>query len=792
MKGRIAPLPFMKTSPTPSFVRVCRRILFSRKHLFARATCLVFVFAFAFATALPAATYYVATDGNDNDPGSATRPWRRPAYAAARLTAGDTLVIRPGRYVLRDHGEDILRLEAQGRADAWITLRGEPGQPYPVLAGTANLMAAIDLTGARYVRVEHLEITSVVEPWAGGLREGVDLGGSGETGNRADHIVLDDLRVHHVTEAALNLSGDVDDIVMSRLDLHHTGGPGISAPAGRAGGAGWTNVKLLHSRLWRIGYFRDGREEPSDWDRPDGIGMEASAGPLEVGWTRFEHIRGDGLDSKCRRTFVHHVVISNPSCDGLKLWGDGSRAENVLVHGDGDGNPANGSWASIVIDTEQPGTIELEHVTVDDQESRGNYPMYVQYSSPVAVTLRVRNCIFAHGGNTFYFGDSVRLDVANTLFHRTSNAALPVVHAQGRDWLPADLPRLGPGVISADPRFRRRAWGVDGDYRLAPDSPASNHSPTSTLREDLEGRPRPQGAGFDLGAYEGEASSVSRLTNLSIRTRVGTGNGTLIVGMTIGGAATGVTKPVLVRAVGPALTSFGLGDVLADPMLTIFHGATVVASNDNWGGGSALSTAFASVGAFALAPTAGKDAALYHSTMTPGGYSIQVTAAAASASGGARATGGIALAEIYDATPAGTVTGTIPRFSNVSARTAVGTGGDTLIAGFGISGSVPQKLLIRAIGPALAQFGVTDVLVDPRLELFSNETMLGANDDWSSTKSDQVTLTTAFQSVGAFSLAANSKDAALIVTLPAGSYTAQVSGVGGTTGIALVEIYELP
>jgi hypothetical protein len=452
-----------------------------------------------------------------------------------------------------------------------------------------------------------------------------------------------------------------------------------------------------------------------------------------------------------------------------------------------------GSWASIVIDTEKPATIELEHVTVDDQESRGNYPMYVQYSLPAAVTLRIRNCIFAHGGNTFYFGNSVRLDVANTLFYRSADSSLPVVFYQGRDFLPADIARLGPGVFSAAPRFVRRAWGTEGDYRLAPDSPALNRSTVSTLTEDIEGRPRPQGAGFDLGAYEGTApAATSRLTNLSIRAGAGTGAATLIVGVTIGGGATGATTPVLLRAIGPALTGFGVSDVLADPLLTLFQGATAVASNDNWGGGSALANTFASVGAFGLAPATSKDAALYDSGLRAGGYSMQLTGSTGAGSPVGNATSGVALAEIYDATPVGDFGATAPRLINVSARTFVGTGGGILIAGFAIGGNASVKLLVRAIGPALTQFGVAGVLADPVLELFSGATRLDRNDDWSATSSSQATLTAAFQNAGAFALSPNSKDAALLVTLLPGTYTAQVSAAAGTNGgIALVEVYEV-
>jgi hypothetical protein len=109
-----------------------------------------------------------------------------------------------------------------------------------------------------------------------------------------------------------------------------------------------------------------------------------------------------------------------------------------------------------------------------------------------------------------------------------------------------------------------------------------------------------------------------------------------------------------------------------------------------------------------------------------------------------------------------------------------------LIVGFVISGPRPQTVLLRAIGPSLAAFGVTGALADPRLELFAGQDHLLANDDWGGS----ATLAAVAAQSGAFALAAGSRDAALVATLAPGSYTAQVSGAA--TGIALIEIYEVP
>jgi hypothetical protein len=157
--------------------------------------------------------------------------------------------------------------------------------------------------------------------------------------------------------------------------------------------------------------------------------------------------------------------------------------------------------------------------------------------------------------------------------------------------------------------------------------------------------------------------------------------------------------------------------------------------------------------------------------------------------GSAQSTTGIALAEVYDATAPGAFTTATPRLTNISARTQVGTGGDILIAGFVIGGGSSKTVLIRAAGPALSAFDVSGFLTDPKLEIYaSDNSLVAANDNWGGTTA----LSSAFTAVGAFAFDPASKDAAVLVTLPPGGYTAQVSGVGGLTGVALVEVYEMP
>lgn len=278
------------------------------------------------------------------------------------------------------------------------------------------------------------------------------------------------------------------------------------------------------------------------------------------------------------------------------------------------------------------------------------------------------------------------------------------------------------------------------------------------------------------------ASDIGRLVNLSIRSNAGVGSQTLIVGFTTGGRDTSGSIPLLLRAMGPSLTPYGVTNPLPDPVATLYSGNNAIVSNDNWNGDAQIEARRQQVGAFAFGATNSLDAALAISP-NAGGYSMQVT--------GNGTAVGTALAEIYDATAPSSFTAATPRLINVSARTQVGTGDDILIAGFVIRGSTAKTVLIRGLGPALVPFGVSDALVDPKLQLrvVGSSTNFAENDDWGG---DPQIATTA-NSVGAFPLTNGAgKDAALLITLPPGSYSALVSGANNGTGVGMVEVYEVP
>ncbi len=282
-------------------------------------------------------------------------------------------------------------------------------------------------------------------------------------------------------------------------------------------------------------------------------------------------------------------------------------------------------------------------------------------------------------------------------------------------------------------------------------------------------------------------SNPGRVINWSIRGTSGIDPKVLIMGFVAGGAGTSGSVPLLIRGVGPTLipAPFNVTDAMLDPAISVIPAgsATAIASNDNWGGTAALKAAALATGAFPLASNTSLDAALL-GNFPRNVYSVIVS--------GNNSTTGSVLAEIYDTNPSG-FSATTPRLINVSARAYVGPT-DTLTAGFVISGQTAKTVLIRGIGAdaAFAAAVGNANLSDPSLVVYSAHngvsTLILSNDNWGG----DAQLASVSASVGAFTLInPASKDSELLVTLEPGVYTAQVVGVNGSAGIALLEVYDV-
>lgn len=279
-----------------------------------------------------------------------------------------------------------------------------------------------------------------------------------------------------------------------------------------------------------------------------------------------------------------------------------------------------------------------------------------------------------------------------------------------------------------------------------------------------------------LSGYE----RTDRLVNLASRGTSGTGNRVMILGFVIGGTA---PRNVLIRGVGPALSKQGVARPMGNPVIQLFnHSSALIAQNDDWSSATNASDVAAAAkrtGAFSL-DTGTRDASLLMQ-LNPGVYSAITH--------DDNDTTGVALTEIYDVDGVDSPT---PAIVNLSIRGNVDTGDGVLIAGFVVTGNSPKRVLIRALGPALASMGLqsSEVLADPILRIVQDGNILLTNDNWGDAPNASNS-STAAANVGAYKLPANSKDAMILTTLAPGVYSAVASGVSGGTGIALVEVYQV-
>ncbi len=446
------------------------------------------------ATPLPSSggsTYYVSPAGNNSNPGTLERPWKDPGYASRKLKPGDTLIILNGTYVLREFDQDII-IPPSGRENAWITIKGESGKR-PILKSGENLLTAIDLSGKSYIKIENLEITHEEGENA---RDGVEI-----LNREASHIILKDLYIHHLDEFGINI-GDVEDITIENCVISYCGFGAIGGPRGVSGG--WRDAKIKNCTLSYSGHYYQGTQGPGPYDRPDGFGIEPSQGPIEISNTKVEHNRGDGIDSKAKNTYIHECIVANNFADGIKLWGGGSKMENCLIYGRGDGDTSTTPWAAIVIDTEKSkGVFEIVNTTVDDYVGK-NYLMYVQYDHPnTNITLKIQNTIFsARGQNSFiYIAPGVDLTLSHNLFYMPNTDR--VLEHGTSVYTSQNINTIGVGNLYGNPLFVNPEFGNEGDYRLRDGSPGIDAGEeTGAPSIDLLGTSRPQGKSVDIGAYE--------------------------------------------------------------------------------------------------------------------------------------------------------------------------------------------------------------------------------------------------------------------------------------------------
>ncbi len=258
-------------------------------------------------------------------------------------------------------------------------------------------------------------------------------------------------------------------------------------------------------------------------------------------------------------------------------------------------------------------------------------------------------------------------------------------------------------------------------------------------------------------------SSAAQPLNVSTRLRVQTGEGAMIGGFIITGNA---PKKVIIRAIGPSLEAAGISGVLANPTVQLNGSAGAIASNDDW-----KSNQQAEIQATGIPPSNDLESAIV-ATLSPGAYTAVVA--------GKNQTTGVGLVEVYDLNqPADS------KLANISTRGAVGTGSNVMIGGFILGNkNGAANVILRAIGPSLIQSGISGVLGDPTLELRDgNGALVRRNDNWKESQQAQIEATGIAPD--------NDLESALIAQLAPGAYTAILAGKNGTTGVGLVELYQL-
>jgi len=324
-------------------------------------------------------------------------------------------------------------------------------------------------------------------------------------------------------------------------------------------------------------------------------------------------------------------------------------------------------------------------------------------------------------------------------------------HGDLGDWLSESCPQAHPYV--------QNAFACRGQF-----SDLATTSPEAITLDVI---------GYDL-------MQVS-LGNISTRGFVQTGDNVMIGGFIVQGTG---AKRVIIRAIGPELTQHGITNPLANPTLELHDGTgALIGSNDDWQttiiGGIITSSQLTDIQNSGHAPTAASESAII-ANLQPGNYTAIVR--------GVNNTTGVGLVEVYDLSP-----GTTSLLGNISTRGFVQTGDNVMIGGFIVQGTGAKRVVIRAIGPELTQHGITNPLADPTLELHNaTGALIGFNDNWQTTilggviTSDQVS---DIQNSGHVPTAAS--ESAIIANLTPGNYTAIVRGVNNTTGVGLVEVYDL-
>ena len=526
-----------------------------------------------------------------------------------------------------------------------------------------------------------------------------------------------------------------------------------------------------------------------------------------------------------------HAAISNYGAGGSHgiggqtIFNDASTAANASIDNGGSGEVSTAESAlTIFNDTSTAGHATITNDGGFDEQSFGGLTLFQGLSTADSATL-IANTTSGGGGGGILFNDAstggtARVEVFGNgyldISGHQSGMTVGSIEGSGNIRLGANNLRVGTrnintsfsGVISGTGSLTKVGSGVltlQTNHCIA-DTVGLNLVSGSIINLDFAGAPDviasltvngvPQPPGiyggpmssaphilpeFGRGLGTVEAGPLSTLGNISTRAFVQTGDNVVIGGFIVQGTG---PKKVVIRAIGPELTQHGVPNALANPTLELHdHRGALIASNDNWGttiiGGIITMNQVAALRASGYAPSDLRESAMIVN-LPAGSYTAIVR--------GVDNTTGVALVEVYDLSPTPNSI-----LENISTRSFVRTGDNVMIAGVIVQGTQSRRVIVRAIGPELTQYGVPNALADPTLELHDGTgALIASNDNWQQTiiggiiTSDQV-----HDIMNSGHAPTDPRESAIIATLLPGNYTAIVRGVNNTTGVALAEVYDL-
>ena len=444
------------------------------------------------------------------------------------------------------------------------------------------------------------------------------------------------------------------------------------------------------------------------------------------------------------------LFIARP---GTTVLGVGNA--NILYHNNGDGTFTDRGAEEGVALQDDLKTSAHKLGAWGDYNNDGFLDLVVQDGiAPTKVTMEAAvgyHYLLKNNGNTNHF---IKLKLQGVQSNRDGiGARVTVTYAGGK-------------------AFRENNGGGGGEYASQGSEPLHfgiGSADTATIAVNW-----PSGvvdilttvaANSTLTVLEGSSPPATQPENISTRLDVETGSNVGIGGFIVTGSD---SKEVIIRGLGPSLAAVGVQGPLPNPVLELhlLDGSTI--TNDNW-----RDTQEAEIKATGLAPTDDAEAAIV-ATLDPGAYTAVLS--------GNDSTG-VGLVEVYALDQ-----GAASELANVSTRGFVGTGDNAMIGGviIGPNGGPDATLVVRAIGPTLGDFGVTGSLADPTLALHNSDgTLIASSNDWQDDPGQAADIEAAGLAPG------DPRESAIYITAPTGSYTAIVTGNNGTTGVALVEIYDV-